>query len=71
MSKPTHQRKSSSGVFAWQPIDEHVGLWGYNGWVDEAQEEKSTDQGANREVGGVWVLALKDKKILQCMSVHV
>jgi hypothetical protein len=46
-------------VFAWKPVNEHVGLWGDNGRVDEAQEEESTDQRADGKVGGIWILALK------------
>ena len=50
--------EGSARPVGWLALDEHVRLRGHDGWVDEAQEEESSNQCANHLVIGFGILAL-------------
>lgn len=56
-----NQGQRPPGVFGGrrQLVDQHVGVWCDDGRVDEAEEEKAADEGADTELSCVGVFALK------------
>lgn len=54
----THEGQGPPGMLCRNGVDQHVGLGGDYGRVDETQEEKAAYEGTDGVIGGFWILAL-------------